>query len=205
MLSAVVAPAAVAQTGTVQQGQSIDINVLTGDTGTGIGLTSVTTPQDGTAVIQNGEVLYTAPASFVGTDSFSYTITGSSGLTATANISVTVTETPPIANTDTATVVEGGTVKVNVLAVDIGNGLTLTSVLTARARHGGDPERRDPVHRAAWLCRSRHVHLRHHRRAGGDREQQRHDHRHSRATASRGAGYRQPRAGHLDPGQRAGE
>ena len=128
--TAVVAPSAVAQTGTVQQGQSIDINVLTGDTGSGITLTSVTTPQDGTAVIQNGEVLYTAPAAFVGSDSFSYTITGQTGLTATANVTVTVTETPPIANADTATVVEGGTVTINVLAVDIGNGLTLTSVGT---------------------------------------------------------------------------
>ena len=50
-----------AQTGTVQQGQSILIDVLAvRDTGTGITLTSVTQPLHGTAVIQNGEVLYTA-------------------------------------------------------------------------------------------------------------------------------------------------
>ena len=202
--AAVVAPSAVAQTGTVQQGQSIDLNVLTGDTGSGITLTSVTTPQDGTAVIQNGEVLYTAPAAFVGSDSFSYTITGQTGLTATANVTVTVTETPPIANADTATAVEGGTVTINVLAVDIGNGLTLTSVGTPT--HGTAViQNGEVLYTAPHGYVGPNVQLRHHRRAGGDREQHRHDHRNGGVTAGRGAGYRQPRAGHLDPGQRAGE
>src|SRR5262249_9661706 len=98
-------PNAIAQSGTVRQGQSLLIDVLAGDTGSGITLTGVGTPSHGTTVIQSGEVLYTAAGNYEGADSFSYTITGATGLTATASVTMTVTEPPPVANTASGTVV----------------------------------------------------------------------------------------------------
>ena len=132
VLSSVIAPGAVAQTGTVQQGGAVLIDVLANDTGTGITLTGVTAPAQGTAVIQNGEVLYTAPASFVGTDTFSYTITGATGLTATGSVTVTVNSiiVAPAPAADSATVVEGNPVVIDLLAIDVGTGRTLTSACT---------------------------------------------------------------------------
>jgi hypothetical protein len=71
-------------------GKSVLINVIAADTGTGITLTGVDTPQYGTAVISNGQILYTAPLSYAGPDSLGYTITDSFGDSVSGTVSVTV-------------------------------------------------------------------------------------------------------------------
>ena len=58
--SAAGAPTAVPDTATVVEGNGVLIDVLANDVGTGLTLTSVTTPAHGTAAIQSGKVLYTA-------------------------------------------------------------------------------------------------------------------------------------------------
>ena len=125
---AIVPPATIPTNATVIEGNAVAIDVLANDTGTGLSITAVGAVAHGTATIQAGKLLYTAANGYVGPDDFTYTITGQTGLTATGSVNVTVTEIPPVANPDTATVVAGGSVLVNVLANDTGTGLTLTSV-----------------------------------------------------------------------------
>ena len=53
-------------------------------------LTEVTTPGHGTAVILNGEIVYTPEDRFAGSDSFGYTMTDGHGETSSATVNVTV-------------------------------------------------------------------------------------------------------------------
>jgi hypothetical protein len=130
VVSAVIAPAPATDSATVVQGASVLIDVLNNDVGTGLTLTTAGTPGHGTAVIQGGKILYIAAGNYFGADSFSYTVTGQTGLTGTGTVNVTVTEIPPVANPDNATVAAGASVLVDVLANDTGTGITLTSVGT---------------------------------------------------------------------------
>ncbi|HEY8205978.1 MAG TPA: Ig-like domain-containing protein [Myxococcaceae bacterium] len=74
---------------------------------------SVTSSQGGTVSLAGGVVTYTPPPGFVGTDTFTYTVTdsGNPALTATATVTVTVTapaNAPPvISSTPAATAPEG--------------------------------------------------------------------------------------------------
>ena len=126
----VIPPAAAADTASVLEGNTVVVDVLANDAGTGLTLTALGAPQHGTATVQNGKVLYAAANGYVGADSFSYTVTGSTGLTATASVGITVTAAaPPAATADTATVLQGGFVLINVLGNDAGTGLALTSLM----------------------------------------------------------------------------
>lgn len=98
------APTAIADVASATQGQAIVINVLANDTdedpGTILKVTSVGPASNGTVVISNGgaNVTYTATANFVGTATFSYTISDGHGGTATANVTITVRSSnrPPV-------------------------------------------------------------------------------------------------------------
>ena len=67
-------------TASTPEDTAIDINVISNDTdveGDTLSVTAVTTPTSGTAVILQGStttVTYTPNANFVGTDSFTYTV-----------------------------------------------------------------------------------------------------------------------------------
>lgn len=61
-------------------------------------LLAVGTPQHGTAVIANGQVLYTPEDNFAGTDTFTYTIRYSDGRTDEGQVTVRVTNTPDAPN-----------------------------------------------------------------------------------------------------------
>ena len=65
-----------------------------------ITLTSVGTPSHGTATISGNTVIYTPTTDYVGSDSFTYTITDASGATASTTISFTITNSAPNAVND---------------------------------------------------------------------------------------------------------
>jgi len=114
------------------QGAAVTINVLANDTGTGLTIDTVDTPDHGTATIANNEIVYQPNAGFTGTEVFRYHAIDSSGNNAAwANITITVTGSAggsPEANNDTATVVSGEMVTIDVLANDTGNGIQLAEV-----------------------------------------------------------------------------
>ncbi|MEE8603270.1 Ig-like domain-containing protein, partial [Euzebya tangerina] len=95
---------------------------------------------EGTVEIVDGELVYTPPPGFVGTETFPYTITDGSGNTATADVTVTVGGLEPQAEDDSATVDGYGgdgdptSVTIDVLGNDAdpaGGGLDITDVDTS--------------------------------------------------------------------------
>jgi len=126
------APVAVNDAATTQAGTPITIDVLANDSGTGIAVSGVGVPANGTASISGNAVVYTAKAGFAGTDGFSYTISDSFGRTATATVTVTVTASAPGLNAvdDAATTQAQTPVTVAVLANDTGTGIVISGVST---------------------------------------------------------------------------
>jgi len=141
------APVAVDDAATVAEDGSANVDVLANDfdvdnqplSNAGLTVTAVTQGTSGTVTFTAAGVTYTPSADFFGSDSFTYTITDSTGLTSTATVSVTVTgvgDDAPVAVDDAATVAEDGPVNVDVLAndFDVDNqplsnaGLTVTAV-----------------------------------------------------------------------------
>lgn len=119
-----------------------NFNVLANDTfvagvtGT-LTLSTLGTPSNGgTVSIQNNQVRYQPAASFVGTETFTYTVTDNTGESRTATVTVTVTDNsivPPTAVNDAFTVAEDASIaSFNVLANDVpsaaGRTLTITAV-----------------------------------------------------------------------------
>ena len=139
-------PVAIADTATVQEGDTVDIDVLANDSdadGDTLTLSAKTDGQHGTVSLKGDQfVTYTPDAGFTGTDSFTYTATDGQGGSATGTVSVTVTAEPvtnkkPVAIADTATVQEGDTVDIDVLANDSdADGDTLTLSAKTDGQHG---------------------------------------------------------------------
>jgi hypothetical protein len=129
----------------VRNSAATNINVLANDTfssgvtGT-LTLTTLGTPSSGgTVSIQNNQVRYQPAASFVGTETFTYTATDNTGVARTATVTVTVTSsaiTPPTVVNDAFTVVEDAPIaSFTVLSNDTpsatGATLTITTVGTS--------------------------------------------------------------------------
>src|SRR5690554_6756942 len=97
-----------------------------------------TTAQGGTIVIAaDGQYVYTPKANFNGTDTVDYTITdGSLTDTGTLTIVVTPVNDAPVANPDTATVVEDTLTTINVLGNDTDAEMDTLTVTAATALHG---------------------------------------------------------------------
>ena len=116
-------------TATVGNGQSVVIGVLDNDEfeGADAEVTGVGTAAHGTVTINaDGTVTYTAEPGYVGSDSFTYTVT-SGGVTETATVNVTVTGAPQV------TVTAGGDVYEEALSngiVDAANAGVATAVTT---------------------------------------------------------------------------
>ena len=116
----------------------VSIDVLANDSdpdGDTLNIASVSNPSHGNAAIQAGKVLYTPNASFIGTDSFTYTISDGHGGSASATVIVTVTVShvnhPPVANDDSFNVIEEQSTILDLLANDSdpdGDILTITHV-----------------------------------------------------------------------------
>jgi hypothetical protein len=94
------APAASNDTATLRANQSITINVLANDTSAGgtlnpASITIVVTPAHGTALVTNGQVVYTPTAGYSGLDTFQYSVQDNLGTVSnTATVSIEVTPPP---------------------------------------------------------------------------------------------------------------
>jgi hypothetical protein len=127
-------PTAVNDSASTANHTPVSLTPLTNDSGAGtLAILSITQPANGTAVLgSNNVVTYTPNGSFNGTDKFTYTMTDSSGLVATATVSVSVAANKsPVASPDSASVVNGGTVTLNVTLNDTdpeGDKVTITGI-----------------------------------------------------------------------------
>jgi hypothetical protein len=125
-------PVANNDTATTTENQPVTIDVLANDSdpnGSTPSVTAFSPAHDGTVVLNGGGfVTYTPRPGFVGTDQFTYTITGPGG-TATATVTVTVNAAapmPPVANNDFITTSRDHFVPISVLDNDSDpNGLEL--------------------------------------------------------------------------------
>ena len=84
--------------------QAVTVNVLSNDGGSvdnPITLSSVGTPENGQAVIQDGQIVYTPRTGFIGTDTFTYQAESEIGATGEAQVTVQVrVNSTPIARND---------------------------------------------------------------------------------------------------------
>ena len=126
------APVAVADSAATAANTAVKIGVLANDSGTGLAVSAVTVPANGTAAINADQtVSYTPGTGYTGTDSFQYTITDSASRTASATVTVTVRNAAPVAGDDVATTPAGSAVSIAVLANDSdpdGHALTISAV-----------------------------------------------------------------------------
>jgi hypothetical protein len=133
------APVAVNDTATVLEGSSTNISILVNDTAPTGGFDNASIvftvlPTQGTIVKNaNGTVAYTHSGNESTSDVFRYTVKGTNGVVsneATVSITITPVNDAPVATNDTASVVEGGSVNINVLGndSDIEGGIDPTSV-----------------------------------------------------------------------------
>ncbi|MFI5843823.1 Ig-like domain-containing protein [Catenuloplanes sp. NPDC051500] len=77
------------------QGKAVSVPVLANDIATAPAISTITQPANGYASVSGSNVIYTPGPGFVGTDTFTYTVTTACG-TSTAQVTVTVpcTDTP---------------------------------------------------------------------------------------------------------------
>ena len=116
------APVARADAATVDERQSVTIDVLANDTDPDVGegrtVTIGTPPDNGTVVVTSGNtVVYTPNPGFAGTDRFGYVVVDAARLTASATVTVTVVDVPdaPTASDDAYDATED-----TPLSVDVG-------------------------------------------------------------------------------------
>jgi len=120
----------------------IDVSVNDSDPNNDpLNVTQVGVPANGTAVIVDGDVLYTPGTGFTGTEQFTYTICDDKGACSTATVSVTVVpeaNRPPIATDDIVNTVTGVPVNVRPTNNDVdpdGDTLTVTQIVS-QPEHG---------------------------------------------------------------------
>ncbi|MGW6131064.1 beta strand repeat-containing protein [Cellulomonas sp. NPDC055163] len=98
---------------------------------------SPTSTRGGTVALVGGEVRYTPPAGFRGTDSFTYVVEDPRGGSDTATVTLTVTNNAPVANDDTYTVAAGANVSLALGTNDTdAEGDVLTATLVTGPSHG---------------------------------------------------------------------
>ena len=123
-----VTPVAVGDTLSTTANTAATLDVRLNDVGMNLTASVLSSPTNGTVAIGGGgTATYTPGNGYSGPDSFTYTLTGDGG-TATATVAVMVV---PAAPDDAATTVSGQPVVTDVLANDLGSGLTVTGVSSA--------------------------------------------------------------------------
>ncbi|MDC0713728.1 Ig-like domain-containing protein [Stigmatella sp. ncwal1] len=131
----------------VQDSGATQLDVLTNDTtepdaGETLSITAVSQPANGTVTFTATNVSFTPAAGFVGTTTFTYTVSDGRGGTDTATVTVVVTETnhPPVANDDDFTVPkDSSATELDVLAndtTDPDTGETLSITAVTQPTHG---------------------------------------------------------------------
>ena len=117
---------------TTHAGVPVTLAVLTNDNfaNADAKVTGATRGEHGSVIVNpDGTITYTPDAGYVGSDSFTYTVT-SGGRTETATVTVSVGNTPPVATPEAVITPEDTPVTGNVLANDLdrdGDPLTVTS------------------------------------------------------------------------------
>lgn len=135
------APVANADSGSVVNNSTVTLSVLANDSdpeGDALGVTTVTQGTNGLVSFTKTGVTYKPNSGFVGTDTFTYTVSDSFGATAVATVTINVTAAPvvttnrlPVAVNDSIQVVVGNTVTIPVLSNDYdpdGDALSIVSV-----------------------------------------------------------------------------
>lgn len=117
------APLANNDSAVLNEDGSVTLAVLSNDSdpdADSITVSSTGIAAHGTVVNNGSSVLYTPNANYNGIDNFSYTVSDGFGGTATGNVSLTINAVndAPVASADTASVVIGKAVTINVLAND---------------------------------------------------------------------------------------
>lgn len=114
-------------------GSAITLDVIANDIGNALTISLVNTPNNGVATIVNNKINYQPNSDFLGVDEFWYQVTDSRGWYTWAQILVTVSNVAPPPQvilksiSDYATS-NGSAVVIDVIANDIGSGLTITLV-----------------------------------------------------------------------------
>ena len=134
VVGAVQAPVANDDNATTPQDTPVTIDVLGNDNlngGTNPTLMIVSQSPDGTASIENGQIVFTPNAGFSGTTTFTYKITASNGTSNVATVTVVVpaADVPPVANDDNATTPQNTEVIIDVLSNDTLKGGTNPVIL----------------------------------------------------------------------------
>ena len=91
-------PSAWAKLASVEENQSVVVDVLSNDSdpeNDSLSVQSVTQGAHGTVINNGSSVTYTPDSEYFGTDSFTYTVTDGNGNSDTATIYMTITEVPP--------------------------------------------------------------------------------------------------------------
>ncbi|MBM2617302.1 tandem-95 repeat protein [Actinoplanes sp. LDG1-06] len=116
--------------------QAVTVPVLANDLDPDKSLTlsSVTTPDQGTAVIVGGKVKYTPPAGFTGVAKFSYTAVDGDGNHVTTTVTITV-GAPPVVPDKSLTAKPGVGVTITLPTVDE-HGVPVTVKSIGKPRHG---------------------------------------------------------------------
>lgn len=137
-----VAPNAADDTATVDEDDSIAIDVLSNDSGADgdvLVIDSFSQGSNGTVVTEGTLLRYTPAPNYHGIDSFTYTIGDGKGGTDTATVNVTVSPVndQPVANTESAELLQFENTLIDVLANDTdADGDTLTVSSFSQGSHG---------------------------------------------------------------------
>jgi len=136
------APLAMDDSVVMAEDDSIIIDVLANDSdadGDALGIIGISAPAHGIALIENGRIRYTPSPDYHGIDQLVYLVGDGRGGEDTARVMITVTPVndPPRANDDLATVVEDGSVLIDVLANDMDiDGDVLALFIVGAPAHG---------------------------------------------------------------------
>lgn len=128
-------PQAINDTATAIAGTPVNIAVTANDAGPFASIAIATAPVSGTAVVSGFDVVYTANPDFVGTDTFTYALTGPGGR-AQATVTVTVGAIP-VARSRSLHAVAGVPIDVDVTEGATGGPFTAATLITIVPANSG--------------------------------------------------------------------
>jgi hypothetical protein len=133
-------PVAVDDSASTSVNKDTRVNVLVNDSdpdGDGLTIDAVGVPSHGTAELDRGKILYTPAGDYIGSDSFTYTISDGRGGSATATVSVDVYNNTPAPSSDNVSVCYQTAETFNVLNNDSDDDGDALSVIHVSAPSNG--------------------------------------------------------------------